>query len=73
MTKLSDLEHNAVHFWNASLEGVPALLSREDARELLEAGFIEDYTELPGRGRYAGRWQATWTDKLRNFVQELEK
>lgn len=66
-----EVRDNGRHFWSCILEGVPALLDREEAKELQRHGLIEKYRELPGRGRYAGRWEATWTEKLQDMVRAM--
>lgn len=61
---------NARHFWSAVCEGVDADLSFEEAQALEAKGLIEKLTKLPGRGRYAGRWEAYPSDLLIEAVQK---
>jgi hypothetical protein len=64
-----DEEDNARTFWRFTLEGESIPLSYAEVKRLEELGLVENLDKLPGRGRYAGRWNAIWTDKLADLMK----
>jgi hypothetical protein len=64
-----DEKDNASTFWRFMLEGEAIPLSYPEVKRLEDVGLVENLEKLPGRGRYAGRWNATWTDKLAELMK----
>jgi hypothetical protein len=64
-----DEKDNARTFWRCMGEGEEIPLGYSEVKRLEELGLVENLEKLPGRGRYAGRWNAIWTDKLAEFMK----
>ena len=64
---------NARHVLLAIYEGVDANLSYEEAEALQTKGLLCDLVKLPGRGRYAGRFEFYWNDELKDIVDQYEQ
>lgn len=63
----------ARHVLVAIYEGEPPDIAFKAAMSLQEKGLLKDVEKLPGRGRYAGRFEFHHTDKLEQVVMAFER
>jgi len=71
---MGDILYMLKHWESCSFEGVPALLSKDEARQLEELGALSNLEMLPGRGRYANRWRGVFeAEKTRALILHHEK
>lgn len=59
----------AKHVLSAVYEGVDCWLTIDEMRALEKRGLVTDVNVKPGRGRYAGRYEFRWADKLEALVE----
>jgi hypothetical protein len=62
---------SAKEVWLAVCSGFPASLSVDDLKKLASKGLVCDLRLLPGRGRYAGRFEYMHTDRLEIVVRAM--